>query len=122
MSFRGDIEKAEKQLKTLDTVIKRSLPDAAETGANELEKEAERRAPVLTGKLKRSFGNRPGTAQEKTVPNSAVHVVYNSAFYAAPVEYGRYKRPFMRPAARAAQGSIARAMEKTVTQKTDRVI
>lgn len=123
MSFRrGDIEKAAKQLTELDTVIKRALPRAAAAGAGELKAEAERHVPVRTGKLKNGFGNRAGTASEKTAVNSAVHVVFNRVFYAAPVEYGRYKRPYMRPAATAAQNNIERAMETAVKRETNKVL
>lgn len=123
MTFKNnDIEKAEKQLAALDRVVMASLPEAAKAGAAELEEEAVRRAPVRTAKLKNSFGNRPGNASEKIARFSASHVVFNTAFYAAAVEKGRYKRPFMRPAAQAARGAIGKAIENTVTRKTDRVI
>ena len=68
------------------------------------------------------IADREGKANEKTSLNSAVHVVYNSVFYAAPVEFGRYKRPFMRPAIQAANGAMARAMETAVKRETDKVL
>ena len=122
MSFVNDISDAIKQLTALDKAIQLSLPDAAKAGADEFRAEATRLAEDRTGKLKGSFGDRPGKASERTALNSASHVVFNTAFYAAPVESGRYKRPFMRPAAANAAGLMVRAMEREVTRKTDRVI
>ena len=123
MSFRrGDIERASKQLANMDKAIQRALPKAAAAGASELKNEAMRRVPVRTGKLKKGIADKPGAAQDKTELNSAVHMVYNRVFYAAPVEYGRYKRPFMRPAIQAASRKIAQAMEAEVMRETKRVL
>lgn len=122
MSFQSDIDKAAKQLTDLDKVIQRSLPRAAAAGAGELKAEQLRRVPVRSGKLKSGIKDKPGTAKDKTELNSAVHMVYNSTFYAAPVEYGRYKRPFARPAAKAADRKISAAMETSVKRETKRVL
>ena len=125
MSFgRGDIERASKQLANMDRAIQRALPKAAAAGAGELKAEAIRRAPVRpgSGALKRGVSDKPGTAQDKTELNSAVHMVYNRMFYAAPVERGRYKRPFMRPAIRAASRKITQAMKAEVMRETKRVL
>ena len=122
MSFGKDIDKATKQLASLDRVIQASLPRTAKAGAGELKAEAIRRVPVRSAKLKGGMADREGKANEKTSLNSAVHVVYNSVFYAAPVEFGRYKRPFMRPAIQAANGAMARAMETAVKRETDKVL
>ena len=122
MTFGKDIDKASKQLTSLDKVIQASLPRAAAAGAGELKAEAIRRVPVRSGKLKGGMADRPGKANEKTALNSAVHVVYNSVFYAAPVEFGRYKRPFMRPAIQAANGAISNAMETAVKREAKKAL
>lgn len=118
----GDIEKATKQLDELNAVILRSLPRAAKAGAGELKAEAIRRVPVRTGKLRNGFADRPATASEKVSLNSAGHVVFNTVFYAAPVEYGRYKRPYMRPAVQAADGAITNAMETAIKREAGKVL
>ena len=122
MSFGDDIDKAVKQLNGLDKNIQKSLPKAAAAGAGELKAEALRRVPVRTGKLKSGISDRVGKTNEKTALNSAVHVVFNSVFYAAPVERGRHGHPFMRPAARAARGKITTAMENEVKQEADKAL
>lgn len=122
MSFQKDVDGAVKQLTSLDKNIQKSLPQAAEAGAGELKAEASRRVPVRSGKLKGGIDDRPGHSNEKTSVNSAVHVVFNSVFYAAPVEYGRYKRPFMRPSAQAASGKIAKAIQSTVMREADKAL
>ena len=122
MTFNKDIDGAIKQLADLDKAIERSLPRAAQAGAGELKAEAMRRVPVRSGKLRAGISDMPGTAKDKTAVNSAVHIVYNRVFYAAPVEYGRYKRPFMRPAIQAAGGKIAKAMETAVIRESNKVL
>ena len=122
MTFNKDIDGAIKQLADLDKAIERSLPRAAQAGAGELKAEAMRRVPVRSGKLRAGIADMPGTAKDKTAVNSAVHIVYNRVFYAAPVEYGRYKRPFMRPAIQAASGKIAKAMETAVIRESNKVL
>ena len=122
MSWDKDISDATKQLAALDRVIQGALPRAAQAGAGEFQQEAMRYVPIRSGKLKRSFGNRPGTANEKTAVHSAVHVVYNTAFYAAPVEYGRYKRPYFRPAIESANARILTAMETAVKRESNKVL
>lgn len=122
MTFNKDIDKAAKQLADLDKVIQRALPRAAKAGAGELKAEAIRQVPVRTGKLRDGIDDKPGTSSDKTAVNSAVHIVYNRVFYAAPVEYGRYKRPFMRPAVQAANNKMEKAMETAVTRETNKVL
>ena len=122
MTFEQDVDKAIAQLTRLDRVIQDNLQPAARAGAGAFKAEAIRRAPVLSGKLKRSFGDRPGEAKDKTAVYSGVHVVFNRAFYAPAVESGRYKRPFMRPAARAAKGDMIKAMETTISRAVDRTL
>lgn len=122
MSFEQDIDRATRQLTNLDKVIKTSLLRAAAAGAGELTAEAINRTPVRTGKLRRSYGDRPGTASERTAVGSGVHLVFNSAFYASAVEHGRYKRPFMRPAAAASKGKMLAAMERAVTREANKVL
>lgn len=122
MTFINDIDRAAKQLADLDKAIQKSLPRAARAGAGELKAEAIRRVPVRTAKLKGGIDDRPGNASERTALNSAVHVVYNRIFYAAPVEYGRFKRPFMRPAVQAADGKISAAMETAVKREANKAL
>ena len=122
MSFEKDIKQAVRQLTQLDRVIKTSLPKAAEAGAGELKAEATNRVPVRTGNLRNKISDRPGTASERTSVGSGVHLVFNSAFYASAVEHGRYKRPFMRPAAAASKGKMLAAMERAVTREANKVL
>ena len=124
MTFEQDVDKAIAQLTRLDQVIQSNLQPAARAGAGVFKAEAIRRAPVRpgSGRLKRSFGDRPGEAKEKTAVHSGVHVVFNRAFYAPAVESGRYKRPFMRPAAAAAKGDMIKAMETTIARAVDRTL
>lgn len=123
MSFRpGDIAKVTKQLDGLNRAIQSALPQAAEAGAGVLKAEAERRVPVRSGKLKGGIQSRKGKASERTAVNSGVHLVYNRVFYADAVERGRYKRPFMRPAAQAANGTIINAMETVIKRESGKVL
>ena len=122
MTFQQDIDKATAQLTRMDRVIQDNLQPAARAAAGPFKAEAIRRAAVRTGKLKRSFGDRPGEAKDKTAIHSGVHVVFNRAFYAPAVESGRYKRPFMRPAAAAAKGDMIKAMETTIKRAVDRTL
>jgi len=121
-NFQKDIDKATAQLTRMDRVIQDNLQPAARAAAGTLKAEAIRRAPILSGKLKRSFGDRPGESSEKTAVYSGVHVVFNRAFYAPAVESGRYKRPFMRPAARAAKADMLQAMGTTIKRAVDRTL
>jgi HK97 gp10 family phage protein len=122
MSFVKDIGRAKKQLAALDKAILMSLHDAADAGAEVLENEARNRVPVRTGKLRDGMARRAGYVKERTAVSSAVSVVYNKVFYAAPVEFGRYKRPFMRPAIQATKGTITNAMQAKIKRSADKAL
>ena len=96
----------------------KDMEDAAEKGAEILEMEAKRRAPVRTGKLRDSVNKR----LFKSTKTEASYLVYSSAFYADAVEKtpGRNKRPFMRPAFDSKQNEIVREMQSELV-KIDKV-
>lgn len=107
-SFDQDIARAKKQLADMDARIGRNLPAIAEAGAVVLLEAAKQLVPVQTGKLKASLKTRKG----KRGRVSAEHLVVSDVFYAPFVEWGRRKRPFLRPAADTRHGEITAAMTK----------
>ena len=84
------------------------LEAAAEAGADVLEVEARRRAPVRTGNLRDSIQKR----LFKSSKTSASYLVYSAAWYADVVEKSPFKnrRPFMRPAFDSKRDEIAKRM------------
>lgn len=123
---RGDASKALKQM--VRNVQGKNLERALVAGALIIQNDAKRRAPVLTGNLRRSIhigghedlaGDRSGVQQQtgQAVPGpesgqaGAAVYVGTDVEYAAAVEFGseeRRAKPYLRPAADSNRSTVAK--------------
>lgn len=112
-SFMTDIARATGQLEAMDRAIQASLPEVAETGAGILLEEALMRVPVRMGYL-RASGKKKLVKSTATMAQAKVSFGNKKAWYAHFVEYGRRKRPYLRPAVDSARPRIVRVMQDIV--------
>lgn len=116
MTFQGDIDKAQAQLKMLSSNVSLSLSEAAEQAADVMLESAKSKAPFRTGDLRDSIEK----AAHEIRSDYAAWKVYAGVFYASYLEYGTRKmrkRPFMRPAFDESRAEMARIAEKVVKRK-----